>query len=319
MLCTATSVVAVFVGLFLSGCSEAAPPRRTLRVGFQKWGTCSILKASGRLEDKLKANGWAVEWFEFPAGPPLLEALNVGSIDVGHTGDSPPVFAQAAGVPFVYIAASSPSPQSSGLLVRAGDSIQSVVDLRGKRIGFTKGTSAHTLVVRILEQHKIDLQDVDVKYLTPADGRAALASGAIDAWSIWDPYMSSAEHAGDVRRIADGQGIVSGREFYLSSRVFATQNSQILRLFLQELCGAKQWAIDRPDEIHALLAEQTGMPLDAVKLAESRRNRYDTWPITDELIAEQQALADRYYELGLLTQGIRVEMHVDRAFGEFLK
>ena len=312
-----TLLVALCVQM-VSGC-DARQGKTSLRVGYQKWGTCSILKASGRLDSVLKSSGQSVEWIEFPSGPPLLEALNAGSIDVGHTGDSPPLFAQAAGIPFVYIAASSPSPQSSALVVRENDNLQSVSDLKGKRIGLTKGSSAHTLVIRLLEQHDLTLSDVELVYLTPADARVALTAGSIDAWSIWDPYLSSVEHSQNARQIADGRGTVSGREFYVASRSAVEKHPQLIHTFLRELAGAKEWAKSHPDKMTQLLSDQTGLPIAAVKLAESRRNRFDTSPITEELIAEQQSLADRYYALGLLPHTICVKDIADRSFGEFVK
>lgn len=302
---TLAALLAGWVGLLPIGCAptESTP---ALRVGYQKWGTYSILKGSRRLE----AAGLHVEWFEFPSGPPLLEALNAGSLDLGHAGDSPPLFAQAAGIPFVYVAASSPSPDSSAILVRSGSSIRDAAGLRGKKVGFTKGTSGHTLVIRALEAAGLNIAEIETIYLSPADGRVAFESGSIDAWSIWDPYLAAAENSGTVRRIAGGRGLVVGREFYLASKSAAEKRSADITAFFRELTGAKDWAKDRRVEVTRLLAEQTGIAPAAVDLAESRRSRYDTVPINDELIAEQQTLADRYFELGLLAKAIDVRAAV---------
>jgi sulfonate transport system substrate-binding protein len=307
------SVTALPVGC---GSSDRAVPNDVVRIGYQKWGTYSLLKASGELEPKLGAVGLRVEWVEFPAGPPLLEALNAGSLDLGHSGDSPPLFAQAGGVPFVYVAASSPSPESSALVVRADAPIQVVGDLRGKRIGFVKGSSAHTLVVRALEKNGLTLGDVTPVYLAPADAHAALEGGGIDAWSIWDPYLAAAEINGGVRRVVDGHGYVAGREYYFASRAFAEQRPDVLQIFLNELTRVKDWAKSRPGEVNRMLADQTGIALSAVEKAESRRNRYDTVPMSEELAAEQQAIADRYVDLGLLPHKIDVRSAITRvSFG----
>lgn len=108
-------LIALFVAIsaVFPGCESSAPTEVfpvMIRIGYQKWGTCSILKHRGTLEVALRQFGGSVEWIEFPSGPPLLEALNAGSIDFGHTGDSPPIFAQAAGVPLIYVGASTPCP-----------------------------------------------------------------------------------------------------------------------------------------------------------------------------------------------------------------
>jgi sulfonate transport system substrate-binding protein len=299
----------VAMPLGCSPTSEAGNPN-LLRIGYQKWGTYSILKASGTLDSKMREFGLRVEWVEFPSGPSLLEALNAGSIDLGHAGDSPPLFAQAAGVPFKYVATSSSSPESSAIAVRNGSEIHKPRDLQGKRIGFVKGSSAHTLVIRVLEKAGLTVKDVEVVYLAPADGRAALEGGGIDAWSIWDPYLSAAEESAGVRRLLNGQGYVAGREYYFAENSYVEKRPEVIRAFLTELTRVKDWAKERPGEINRMLAEQTGIALGAVEKAESRRNRYNTGPLTPKLIAEQQAIADRYVELGLLPHRIDVQAAV---------
>src|ERR1700728_4398932 len=179
---TLSTILAAVTLASLYSCSRSVDQRtQTLRIGYQKWGTFSILKASGELAKAFRPKGVKVEWIEFPAGPPLLEALNAGSIDLGHTGDSPPLFAQAANIPFVYFAASSSSPESSAILVKRESGIQRPTDLRGRRVGFAKGTSAHTMVLRYLEKNSLSLSDITPMYLPPADGREALETGSIDA------------------------------------------------------------------------------------------------------------------------------------------
>ena len=282
----------------------------TLRVGYQKWSTFSILKDTGQFSDALARNGIKVEWIEFAAGPPLFEALNAGSIDVGHSGDSPPLFAQAANVPFVYFAVSSPSPDSSAILVRSNSNIRRATDLLGRRIGFTKGSSAHTLVLRYLERNNLSLSDVKQVFLPPADGRAALESGAIDAWGIWDPYFAAAQQDGKYRLLTTGRGYVDGREFYFSSRRLAEQNPTIVKEFLGELEKMKGWAQANRSRVNQVLAADTGMSLQTVALAESRRNRYGTDLLTGQALASEQALADRYFQLGLLPKKIDVKSTV---------
>lgn len=306
------SAVAAAVLIAVPGCGPKATntQERALRIGYQKWGTYSILKASGGLDSEIEPLGLRVEWVEFPSGPPLLEALNAGSIDLGHSGDSPLVFAQAARVPFAYIAASSPSPDTFAILVRKDSAIQTVPDLKGKKVGMTKGSSGHTMAVRGLESRGLSFSEVVPVYLTPADGRVALESGAIDAWAIWDPYFASAEVAGNVRPLINGRGSVSGREFYFASRRLLAENPDAVRVFFRAMKRAKEWAQARKPEVAKMLATQTGIDLKAVELGESRRNRYNTGPITDELIAEQQAIADRYVELGLISEKIDVRAAV---------
>jgi sulfonate transport system substrate-binding protein len=303
--------IVLTISLALAGCSgNRQQPAEVLRIGYQKWGTFSILKASGELAKAFEPKGVKLEWIEFPAGPPLLEALNAGSIDLGHTGDSPPLFAQAANIPFVYFAASSASPASSAIVVKRESNLRNANDLRGRRVGFAKGTSAHTMVLRFLERNGLSLSDIVPFYLPPADGRVALEAGSIDAWSIWDPYLAAAEQGGGFRELTNGVGYVEGREYYLASRKIAEQHPERLREFLAELVRVKAWAKARPAEVNRFLAAETGIEVSAVALAESRRNRYDTEALSANLIASQQSLADRYLELGLLPKKIDVQANV---------
>lgn len=164
-------VLAIVFALATSqGCgARTSPAERPVRIGYQKWGTCSLLKASGRLAAGLGPEGRPIEWIEFPAGPPLLEALHAGSIDFGHTGDSPPIFAQAAGVPLRYVGASTPCPEGSGIVVRKDSPLRALEDLRGRRVAFTKGSSAHTMLLRSLSTVGITLDDIEPSYLSSAD------------------------------------------------------------------------------------------------------------------------------------------------------
>lgn len=296
-------LAAVFFG---AGCGKS-DKSQLLRIGYQKWGTFSILKVSGQLEQTLQAQGVQVQWIEFPAGPPLLEALNAGSIDIGHTGDSPPIFAQAAGVPFVYLAVTPPSPEGSGLLAPNNGTVKTTADLKGKRIGFAKGTSAHTLVVRLLEQQGLTLTDIEPLFLSPADAYAALDAGSIDAWAIWDPYLAAAEAGGTARKVVDGRGVVAGREFYLASRSWVTESPALANTVLAALKRVSIWADEKQKEVRDLLVKETGISQAAIALAEGRRNRYALMPITPEIAGEQQSLADTYAALGLLPKALRIE------------
>jgi sulfonate transport system substrate-binding protein len=194
--------------------------------------------------------------------------------------------------------------------VKRDSNIREAKDLRGRRVGFAKGTSAHTLVLHFVDKNGLSLSDIVPVYLAPADGRVALEAGSIDAWSIWDPYLAAAERQGGLRELSNGRGYVEGREFYLASKNIADHDPQLLREFLDQLVRVKAWAKARPSEVNGFLAAETGIELNAVELAESRRNRYDTESLSAALIASQQSLADRYLELGLLPKKIDVKADV---------
>ena len=149
-----------------------------------------------------------VVWTEFPSGPPLLEALNVGAIDFGNTGEAPPIFAQAAGAPILYVAYEPPAPKGEAILVPKDSKITSVADLKGKKVALNKGSNVHYLLVKALEKAGVKYSEIEPVFLAPADARAAFERGAVDAWVIWDPFQAAAEAATGARTLADGTGIV---------------------------------------------------------------------------------------------------------------
>jgi sulfonate transport system substrate-binding protein len=286
--------------------TSAAEGQRVIRIGFQKYGTMNVLKAQGWLEKRLADAGVKVEWTEFPGGPQLLEALNVGSIDIGHTGEAPPIFAQAAGAPLVYLAHEPPSPQGEGILVPNGSPVKTVADLKGKKVALNKGSNVHYLLLKQLEAAGLQYKDVKTAFLPPADARAAFEQGSVDAWVVWDPFLAAAQTATNATLLADGRGVVSNHEFYLASRTFAENHPDIIDALLDELNKVDEWAKNNQDELAELLSAQLGIDVPSLKLAAGRRE-YGVRPITDEVIAEQQRIADTFAKLGLIPQPIHVK------------
>ena len=168
-----TATIALAPASVFAGPSE-------VRIGYQKNGVLYLAKETGQLEAALKAKGLTVKWVEFSFGPPLLEALGAGSIDYGTTGDSPPIFAQAAGAKIVYVAAQEAAGSGAAILVKDGSNINSLSDLKGKKVGFAKASSSHNLTIAALEKAGITYNDIEPVYLAPADGAAAFAKGAVD-------------------------------------------------------------------------------------------------------------------------------------------
>src|SRR6202020_2783998 len=176
--------------------------------------------------EKLRRLGYKVSWTEFPSGPPLLEALNVGAIDFGVAGETPPIFAQAAGAPLVYLAYDPPAPQGEAILVPKDSPIKSVAELRGKKVALNKGSNVHFLLVKLLEKAGVNYRDIDTIFLTPADARAAFERGSVDAWAIWEPFFAAAQRQTGARILADGNGVVSNHQFFLASRSYASKQEK---------------------------------------------------------------------------------------------
>src|ERR1700677_805946 len=201
------------------------------RIGYQKAAsTLVLLKAQGSLEKRLTPLGVKLSWDEFPAGPQLLEGLNVGAIDFGYVGEAPPVFAQAAGADFVYTAYEVATPHAEGVVVTRNSPIKTVADLKGKKVAFNRGSDVHWFIVALLRKNGLDFGDIQPIYLAPADARAALESGTVDAWAIWDPFLAAAEAQSNARLIADAEGVASHHQFFLSQREFAQKRKDLIAI-----------------------------------------------------------------------------------------
>lgn len=282
------------------GNEAAAQSKQVLRIGYQKAAsTLVLLKAHGTLEKRLQAQGVEVKWAEFTAGPQLLEALNVGSVDFGYVGEAPPVFAQAAGADFVYTAYEIPTPDAEGLLVKKDSPIQSVAELKGKKIAFNKGSDVHWLVVALLKKAGLAYSDIQPVYLAPADARAAFEKGAIDAWAIWDPFQAAAEKQIGARRLATGVGAVSHHQFFLSARPFAEKNAAVLKVLLEEITRQGQWIRANTREAAAQLAPIQGLETDVIEVS-LKRYEHIYKPVDAKVLEEQQRIADAFFELKLI-------------------
>jgi len=301
----AIAVAVLSMTTALAGVGASYGQDKVVRIGFQKYGKLVLLKSKGSLEDRLKAAGYRVVWTEFPSGPPLLEALNVGAIDFGNTGEAPPIFAQAAGAPIQYVAYEPPAPKGEAILVAKDSKLTSVADLKGKKVALNKGSNVHYLLVKALEKAGVKYSEIEPVFLAPADARAAFERGAVDAWLIWDPFQAAAEAATGARTLADGTGVVSNYQFYFSSKKFLLSDSGIVDLVLAELREVDDWA---KGDIHAVanqLAPAIGLPVDVVEVA-LKRQSYGIKPITDSVIADQQQVADTFFALGLLPKQIKI-------------
>jgi sulfonate transport system substrate-binding protein len=276
-----------------------------LRIGYQKSAAnLVILKQQGALEKRFAQS--KVVWVEFPAGPQLLEALAVGSLEFGLTGDAPPVFAQAAGKDLVYVGAEPPKPDSSAILVLRDSPLHTLADLKGKKIAIQKGSSAHYLLVRAVEKAGLQWSDITPIYLTPADARAAFERRSVDAWAIWDPFYSATQLSIQARALATGRGLSSNNSFYLASLPLATQHADTIAALFEELTRADQFIQNNRPQAIKLLADFSGLDAGVVSLFLQRRPPSPVGPLNASTRADQQKVADSFFKLGLLPKAVQV-------------
>ena len=285
---------------------SASHERVTVRIGYQKIGSPFLLKArADSLNAVLEANGAKAEWTEFQAGPPILEAMRGDAVDIGYVGETPPVFAQAGGVPFVYVARDPAAPKSEAILVPKGSKISKVSDLKGKRVALNRGSNVHYLLLKALEEAKLTLKDIEVTFLAPADARSAFDSGKVDAWVIWDPFQAAAEIAG-ARVLRDGEGLVENQFFYVARREFAEKHADLVRVVLKEFETLSKWAGEHPEEASTLLAKSSGIAYEALLQAE-KRHMYGVKSFSSEAVKQQQEIADAFFKIEVIPKSIKIE------------
>jgi sulfonate transport system substrate-binding protein len=274
-----------------------------VRIGYQNTGAPFLLKAKDSpLAERLRTRGAKPEWVEFQTGPLLLEAMRANAVDLGYVGETPPVFAQAGDVPFVYVAVDPPSPRSEAILVPGASTIHELAQLRGKKIALNRGSNVHHLVLRALESAGLSPSDVELTFLLPADARAAFQAGAVDAWAIWDPFYASAVLDG-ARVLRDGECLVDNHQFYVARKQFATDHAELVKVALDAFSERSQWAMTHPEEAAQLMAAESGISYDAL-LATERRHTYGLRPITSDVLRKQQTIADEFLELQLVPKSI---------------
>lgn len=285
--------------------ATAAEPLKEIRLGFQKTSLPVIAQQQKLVEKSFEKDGVAVRWVEFAAGPPLVEALNVGSIDLGWTGDAPPIFGQAAGANFVYVAALPSNGAGEAIFVKPDSPIKTLADLKGKKVGVTKGSSAQNLLAAALEKAGVPYAEITPVYLSPADAGAAFASDKIDAWAVWDPFFAIAETRFHPRVLTTTKAELNVNTYFLANKTFAAEHPAAVTTVIDDLKAAAGWADANRDKVAEALHEVTGVPLEAQTIA-ANRQVFGIYPLTPEIIAEQQKTADRFASLGLIPKKIVV-------------
>jgi len=291
--------------ILFSAAPAAVAQEKVVRMGYQKVGAFALLKVHGILEERLKPLGYTVTWKEFSGGPQLLEGLKGGAVDFAHSGEAPPIFAQAASSPLVYIGYVPDGPKSEAILVQKDSPIRTVADLKGKKIGLNKGSNVHYLLVRVLDKAGLKYTDVELVFLPPADGRAAFEKGAIDAWVIWEPYRTAAEMSLDARSLADGTGLVSNNDFFFVARPFAQAHPQVIDIVLGATRDVFAQAAKDISGTAKAFSAAAGFPVIVLEATLSHRG-FDVHPMSNEVIAEQQSIADTFKDLGLIPAAIKV-------------
>ncbi|MDB5982039.1 MAG: aliphatic sulfonates family transporter, periplasmic substrate-binding protein [Pseudomonas sp.] len=302
----------LLVGVTLALAGALALPaiaQDTLRIGYQKSSTLiSILKTQGTLERELGKQGIDVSWHEFPSGLPLLEALNVGNVDLSaDVADTVPVFAQAAGARLTYFAQEAPSPAAQAIVVHNDSALQSLADLKGKKVAVAKAAGSQYLLIAALNKAGLKFTDIEPAYLTPADGRAAFENGKVDAWVTWEPFLSGVQRQLPTRTLADGKGLAQYQRYYLTTNAYAASHPQVLEVVFGELKSTGQWLKSNPGEAAKILGPLWGNLDAATVQAANDRRSYEVQSVNVDKLEEQQSIADAFFAAGLLPKAVNAK------------
>lgn len=300
----------------LAGCNAPNTPEKNavasqgikakaVRVGY--FSASDITRSRGVLEKRLNPLGIKVEWSKFTAGPQLLEAVNVGSLDVGMVGETPPIFAQAAGIPFVFIASTRPGTgEGTAIVVPKDSQIKTAADLKGRNIAFQRGTASQYFVVKALQEVGLKLSDVKHLNLIASETRAALLNSSVDAAVVSDPQLAEFQRTLGVRVVRNAKGLSTQGGYWIAQRDFVKDNPELIKTILEEVNNAGKWADANPREVAEIIARDVKLDLDTLEKI-VRRRRATLRPITNEILAGQQEIADLFYEQKIINKPIKVK------------
>ena len=286
------------------------PSVKQLRVGYQKASVNLVIAQQQKLFEQEFPNA-KITWNEFPGGPQILEALAVGSIDIGATGDTPPVYAQAGNKPLHYFAYETAKPLASAILVPGTSKITQLSQLKGKRVGVHRGSSSHYLLVQAVRKAGLQWTDIQPIWLSPADARAAFQKGAIDAWAIWDPYYAAAQVEDKAKVLASGKGLSPNYTFYLASSDLVKNHPQALKGIIKQVNVADKWVQSHKAATATLFAQSTGLkPVVSQTFIQRRPNPSNAALLSKKVIADQQELANHFSELKIIPKSINIQQAV---------
>jgi sulfonate transport system substrate-binding protein len=310
-------------GLLLAGCDRrgsggAARRLRVSVVGKGEGDTEALLRTAG-----IATPGFQVEYVNFESGHLVVEAFNGGALDYGGMSEIPPIFAAGAGPPsFRQIAVSHGDVNNQVVLVPRGSPIQSLADLKGKRVGYVRATTSHYFLIRMLQSVGLTWADITPVALSVADGEAAFASGRLDAWAIYGFPIQRAVATEGARVLKTAQGFLSGN-YLVAAHVSALADavtSDLIGRYLRVTKQAYAWAAAHQDQWAAVVAKEIGVPLSYVQDQFRRRSDISSLrPVSEAAIASQQAVADVFARVKLIPRAVDVRPLWDDRFNAILE
>ena len=302
-----------------SGNALAAPTGRktdTVRLTWGYFGLTLIAKERGEFEKLLAKDGIKVEWLgPFPNHAPTLQAVTGGSADFGFGGSTTPALAAViAGSPLVFTQFVIYDPRTTAIIAKDGSGINKVEDLVGKSVAVNRSGLGEFLLIAALEKHKIDRSAVKFVYLNPPDAAPALASGKVDAWSMWSPGVDIARQEYKAHNVFfEGRDLDFQIDFssYLTSRKFATDNPDIVRAVNAAFQAEAKWVNQNSSETEHIVQKRTNYSDQVRDEFIALKRQYRVLPVTDsKFIGELQQAADWLVARKVLPEPVKVSDHL---------
>jgi sulfonate transport system substrate-binding protein len=286
----------------------------TLNVGDQKGtGAEAVLSAAGLLNTL----PFKVNWSDFTSGPPMMQAMASGSVDVGGVGDAPPVFAASGGEAVVIVGARKTNGDQDALVVPKGSPITSVQQLKGKKIAYATGSSANYNLLTVLNKASLTTKDVSLVNLQPADALAAFTSGSVEAWDVWPPYVQQVVAQNGARVIATGSAYGNPYSFEVASKaaVADPKKAAAIKAYLTILNKGYIWTATHPSQWAAAWAKATGLPVSVMETA-AKIDGTTPVAITDDTTTAEQGLVDQFFAAGLIPTKVDMKDYITDQFND---
>ena len=304
-----------------SGASTASPSASTvvnlsavtLNVGDQKGtGAEAVLSAAGLLNTL----PFHVNWSDFTSGPPLLQAMASGSVDIGGVGDAPPVFAAAGGEQVEIVGArETPDGDQDAVVVPKNSPIASIQGLKGKKIAYGSGSSGNYNLLTVLTKAGLTAKDVSLVNLQPAEALAAFASGSVDAWDIWPPYVQQVVAQDGARVLATGPAYGSPYSFEVASKAAVADPAKAaaIKVYLATLDKAYVWTATHPSAWALAWGKAAGLPTSIMDVA-AKIDATTPIPVTSAIVSSEQNLVDQFFAAGLIPAKVDISGYITSEF-----
>lgn len=286
-----------------------------VRIGVQgSGGIFGKAKEDQLFEKAFAAHGTTVEWVEFQSGPPMTEAIASNKLDIAGLGNMPVITAQAANIPFKIISQTLEGKKNVGVIVQSSSGITSLEELKGKKVAVGKGTNAYDFILRSFDKLDINQDEVELINLNPDEAQAAFDSGGVDAWAIWEPYLTINTLSEKGTIIADGESVGFLSPSYTIARSkFTEDHPELVVTYLKTLNELLAWETANEEDAVERYAKERNLPVALIEQTRQRSKSINIL-VEDAIIEEHQKTADFQYEHGTIRQKIDVSKVFDNRF-----